>query len=163
MNTIEVSAEDVPLPTQADRIIAFVDAALRLLNKTHHEVSILLCSDERIREMNSTYRNKDEATDVLSFSQDDSSDEANTAVGVTQELTKQGQIPQLLGDIVLALPYLRRQAEEYNVSFESEFKRMLIHGMLHLTGSHHDTEEQHRTMLERQEAILRELEQEYRF
>ncbi len=163
MNTIEITAEDVPLPAQEERIIAFVDAVLRILGKPHHELSILLCTDEKIREINATYRNKDEATDVLSFSQDEDADDTNLASGVSQQPHTQGEMPRLLGDIVLALPYLRRQAEEYKVSFESEFKRMLVHGMLHLTGSHHDTEEQHRSMLERQEAILQQLAQEYRF
>ena len=168
MNTIEISAEDVPLPAPEERIIAFVDAVLHHLNKTHHELSILLCTDERIREMNSSFRGKDEATDVLSFSQDEDSQDEGSQHPTNDEVfsnepIKQGATPQLLGDIVLALPYLRRQAEEYKVSFESELKRMLVHGMLHLTGMHHDTPELHRAMLDRQEAILQELEQEYRF
>jgi len=163
MNTIEISAEDVPLPAAEDRIIAFVDAALQHLNITHHELSILLCTDERIREMNSAFRGKDEATDVLSFSQDENSGDVTNDEAFSNGAITQGETPHLLGDIVLALPYLRRQAEEYKVSFESEFKRMLVHGMLHLTGLHHDTEEQHQAMLERQEAILQELAQEYRF
>lgn len=169
MNTIEISAEDVPLPAPEDCIVAFADAVLRHLNKTHHELSILLCTDERIREVNATYRGKDEATDVLSFSQNEDSmvsnspEDATVTASYSTVSEAEPDTPHLLGDIVLAVPYLRRQAEEYSVSFETEFKRMLVHGMLHLTGMHHDTEQQHRAMLERQEAILQELEQEYRF
>jgi len=163
MNTIEITAEDVPLPAPEDRIVAFVNAVLLRLNRTQHELSILLCTDERIQEVNFAFRGKNEATDVLSFAQDDDAESGVNVAAVSLREDMQQESPYLLGDIVLALPYLRRQAEEYKVSFESELKRMLVHGMLHLVGVHHNTEEQHRTMLDRQEALLQELEQEYRF
>ncbi|MCA1754019.1 MAG: rRNA maturation RNase YbeY [Spirochaeta sp.] len=175
MNTIEITAEDVPLPAPEDRIVAFVNAVLLRLNRTQHELSILFCTDDRIRKVNLAFRGKDEATDVLSFAQDEDGDaqdthaqedDAASAANVAAVSKREDMQPEslhLLGDIVLALPYLRRQAEEYKVSFESELKRMLVHGMLHLVGVHHNTEEQHRTMLDRQEALLQELEQEYRF
>lgn len=149
MNTIEIAAEDVPLPWSEENVAAFAQAVLRKLSVDNHELSILLCGDARMQEINRAYRGKNEPTDVLSFPQGN--------------LSSQPEQTCLLGDIVLAVPYLRRQAQEYEVSFESEFKRMLVHGILHLCGIHHDTEEQREIMHKRQEELLLELEQEYRF
>ncbi len=75
-------------------------------------------------ELNSAYRGKNKTTDVLSF-------EAGIPVSI-----KEG--PQILGDIVISIPRAESQAQSANIEFHDELCRLLIHGVLHLTGYDHE-------------------------
>lgn len=100
---------------------------------TETEVSVLLTGDAEIQKLNSTYRGKDRATDVLSFTQDDS---------------------VLLGDIVVSVDMARAQADAYSVTFNAEFARLLIHGLLHLLGYDHVNGGRQAAQMKRKEAEL---------
>eukprot|EP00741_Cyanophora_paradoxa_P009654 tig00001574_g9352.t1 len=81
------------------------------------EISLVLCSDLWIRELNRTWREKDYVTDVLSFPQDE-----GTA----------------LGDIVISLDRAGEQARERNYGLQDEIRILMVHGMLHLLGYDHE-------------------------
>jgi len=103
------------------------------------EVSLVITSDEDIRSMNAEYRDKDYATDVLSFPM---SDTAFTDGG-------------MLGDIVISSETATAQAEESDISLEREFAFLLIHGLLHLIGFDHElSDEDEEEMFDLQENIL---------
>ncbi|HEY3315971.1 MAG TPA: rRNA maturation RNase YbeY [Bacillota bacterium] len=106
------------------------------------EVSVALVDDEHIHQLNKEYRQIDCATDVLSFAMLEGADEDR---------------PLLLGDIVVSLERARDQAETYGHTFEREVAFLTLHGLLHLLGHDHHTDEQEREMDERQEAVLRRL------
>ncbi|MGB6230066.1 MAG: rRNA maturation RNase YbeY [Litorimonas sp.] len=102
-------------------IAAAVTAALsaaEILNGG--ELSVVLSSDAHIRDLNRTYRGKDGPTNVLSFPMP----------------VETG----LMGDVVLALETLRREAREQGKSFEHHVAHMLVHGVLHLQGFDHQDE-----------------------
>jgi probable rRNA maturation factor len=103
--------------------------ALRLLSLPEAELSVLLVNDRRMRVLNCQYRGIDRPTDVLSFPQiaDSSNHESR--------FTIHGPI---LGDIVINLHRAERQAAEYGLTLSEELKRLLIHGLLHLTGYDHE-------------------------
>jgi len=61
----------------------------------------------------------------------------------------------MLGDVILSPAYIKRQAEELGESFEDELALMVVHGVLHLLGYEHDTDEDARTMEQREAEILR--------
>ena len=84
------------------------------------ELSIALVSDADIQTLNRDYRNKDKPTNVLSF-------------------PDEGPAP-LLGDIVLALETVQREAAEKSVQLEHHVTHLIIHGFLHLQGYDHQTE-----------------------
>jgi probable rRNA maturation factor len=87
-------------------------------------VSVALVSDRRVRELNKTYRRKDDATDVLSF--------PNPA-------DPRSVIPNpFLGDIVIARGVARRQAREARHSEQTELRVLALHGLLHLLGYDHE-------------------------
>jgi probable rRNA maturation factor len=90
-------------------------------------VSIALVSDARIRALNRTYRHKDAATDVLSFSPEDSSAAARSV-----------QAPRFLGDIVIGRGVAKRQAREAGHSDATELRVLALHGLLHLLGYDHE-------------------------
>jgi len=110
-------------------------------------LSLLFCGDDFIRTLNRDYRNKDEATDVLSFSMGDSIEEEGNTIFIA-------------GDIVISIPSLARNAEEFNVSRDEELKRLIIHGILHLSGMDHEDNSPLQPMLAEQEAILKTVQGE---
>lgn len=94
------------------------------------EVSVTFCDNEYIKKLNGEYRNKDKATDVLSFPMFDFDSEEDP------ELNPNGMLP--LGDIVISLERAFEQAEEVGNSFEREVAFLTIHSTLHLLGYDHE-------------------------
>lgn len=113
--------------------------------ETVTELSLSFTDDNDIRELNRAYRGKDKATDVLSFSQ----------LEVTDEEIEHLH-PTILGDIVISLDTTKAQALELNVSFEDELKRLLIHGVLHLFGYDHEnvSPEEKKRMEDKEEELF---------
>lgn len=111
------------------------------------EISLMFCSEEEIHQLNSNYRGKDKATDVLSFAQfEDEFDELYEHAQDFEEL--------ILGDIVIAPTYAYRQAQEFGNSPEDELRLLLVHGCLHLLGYDHIQDEEAEKMEERERSIL---------
>jgi probable rRNA maturation factor len=102
--------------------------ALRLLGLRKAEISILFVNDERMRILNRRFRGIDRTTDVLSFPQ-------NEFISPNAERLTPNVV---LGDVVISLPKTKKQAEENGLTFHQELKRLLIHGLLHLTGYDHE-------------------------
>jgi len=118
------------------------------------ELSVAIADDEIIRELNKEFREKDAATDVLSFP-------ANDVVKPLKEMMDEGFEPEVgeggapfLGDIVISTETAARQAEEYGNTLEEEMCFLAVHGTLHLLGYDHIEPED--------EAIMREKQREAR-
>ena len=105
------------------------------------EVSILLCSDPLMQELNRDHRGQDKTTDVLAFA--------------LQEAQDFGGQPTILGDIVISVDTARRQAGQEKRSLVAEVTMLLAHGLLHLLGYDHGTPEEARTMFARQDILIR--------
>ena len=99
------------------------------------ELSVLITDDEGIRALNRDWRSKDKATDVLSFSQVESGDDQWPELPGMED--NAGPAIPVLGDVVISAETAARQAEAADVSLESEFRRLLVHGALHLLGHDH--------------------------
>ena len=106
------------------------------------EVDLLFVDNEAIREMNLEYRDKDSATDVLSFPMYEPDEEIDDEEEV------------LLGDIVISLERAQEQCEEYGHSLEREVMYLLVHGLLHLAGYDHMEEEDKKVMRAQEEKLL---------
>lgn len=106
------------------------------------EVDILFVDNETIREMNLEYRDKDSATDVLSFPMY----EADEYIEDEEEI--------LFGDIVISLERAQEQCEEFGHSLEREVMYLLVHGLLHLAGYDHMEEEDKQQMRQQEEKLL---------
>ncbi|KAB7708733.1 rRNA maturation RNase YbeY [Bacillus aerolatus] len=113
------------------------------------EVSVTFTDNERIREINREYRQKDEPTDVISFALEEMD-------GEEIEISGADDLPRVLGDIVISVPRAKEQAEEYGHTFERELGFLAVHGLLHLLGYDHMTEEEEKEMFQRQKEILDE-------
>jgi probable rRNA maturation factor len=113
------------------RFLAEAQAAVRLKG----EVTVLLTTDAAIRKLNREFRHKDKATDVLSF----------PAEGLGAE--------EIAGDLAISAPTALRQAVELNHALSTELKVLILHGLLHLAGYDHETDE---GKMARRERLLRE-------
>ena len=127
-----------------------LQAALRLLQEEGFpdcEVSVVLTDDDTVHELNLRYRGFDKPTDVLSFAQLDQIEGAPSLPNV-------GELPLLLGDVIISVDTAARQAQAHHISLEKELELLIVHGILHLLGYEDDTEEGAELMREREFAIL---------
>jgi probable rRNA maturation factor len=117
------------------------------------EVTVALVSDARMRTLNRSYRNRDYATDVLSFPAFAPAPRRGEPVGpVAGDLNRHSAAPVYLGDIVIATGVAARQADEVGHSVGTEVKVLALHGLLHLLGYDHEAD---RGRMARVEARLR--------
>jgi probable rRNA maturation factor len=106
-------------------------------------VAVALVTDAAIRRLNRTWRGVDRATDVLSFSTDDSyvgpSFSSASPAGLKPGATSATR-PPVLGDIAIAVDTARRQAREHGHPVRDEIRILALHGLLHLLGYDHDAD-----------------------
>lgn len=142
---IDYQTDDIPdgwLYPAEKRLQRWLDTALEIVGNTEAlEVTVRLTDNDEIRELNHEYRGKDAPTNVLSFPCD-------------WDLPEE---PRLLGDIVIAVEVVNREAKEQNKKMEAHWAHIVVHGLLHLLGYDHlnDADAEKMETLEKQ--ILAEL------
>jgi probable rRNA maturation factor len=131
----EVDAADLA------RVIAI---ALAAEDRADAEVTLVITDDESVAELNREYRNIEGPTDVLSFA----------AQEPTPDFVSAPEAAAYLGDIIIALPFTRRQAAELGRPLADELRLLAIHGTLHLVGYDHIEPDEEAAMWARQDEIL---------
>jgi len=101
-------------------------------------VDLVLCGEQTIKRLNNDYRKKNSVTDVLSFGFDDF---------------------DYLGEIYICVPQADEQRKEYGLSLDEEVQRLFVHGLFHLLGLDHESEEE-RLAMERREKKYIDFEKE---
>jgi probable rRNA maturation factor len=149
LNQVEVSSAGLEPPPWAARLARFARRVLRARGIRDWDLSLLLCDDPTIRELNRRYRGLDAATDVLSFPQHDDTIPSGGG-GAPVDAPEAAQ--RSAGDVVISVDSMRRNAAGGGVPEEEELKRLIIHGILHLEGMDHPDEDSE--MLALQERIL---------
>lgn len=122
------------------------------LEKTNLYISVILTNPENIKKINKEYRNIDKETDVLSFPMFEKEEIEEI------KASKENIVEDVLGDIVISIEQVKKQAQEYSHSFEREFAYMLVHGFYHLMGYDHIKEEDKQKMRPKEEKILNDLD-----
>lgn len=113
-------------------------------------VSVAVVADARVRALNREYRKKDYATDVLSFHAEGGAAECGSAEAghyATRHPPLAG--PRHLGDIVIARGVARRQAKQAGHAEQTELRVLALHGLLHLLGYDHETDDGEMARLEK--------------
>ena len=126
----------------AEQVLVVQDVGSRV------EMGLVITSQERVRQLNRSYRGKDEPTDVLAFS---------VREEIDAELPPFAQPPDGVlhfGEVIISYPQAVIQAEERQLSVKKEVAVLIIHGVLHLLGYEHDKPEMERQMKSREEEIL---------
>lgn len=111
----------------------FAEKAVDAVKEARGKIcTVAFVSDRKMSELNRMFRGKNTTTDVLSFpNEPDEFEEAEN-----------------LGDIVISLEQAARQAEENNLSLDTEIKQLILHGILHLSGYDHETDKGEMNRLE---------------
>lgn len=130
----EVDTSDI------EQVITFACSYMKVDNPL---LNITIVDKERIQEINRIYRNKDAVTDVISFAFEEANDINYDDM-------------RFLGEIYICFDRVKEQAVEYNHSVKREFCYLAVHGLLHLLGYDHMTEEDKKEMRALEEEILNE-------
>ena len=117
---VQIASDEDDLPDPAE-LRAWARAAVGGLRE-ESELTIRIVDEAEGARLNSSYRNKDGATNVLSF----------------PFAPPEGVDIPLLGDIVICAPVVRREANEQSKSADSHWAHMVVHGSLHLLGFDHE-------------------------
>ncbi|PRY83281.1 rRNA maturation RNase YbeY [Alkalibacterium olivapovliticus] len=152
METIIYDETDKITEDMVDWMEDLLNVAAGKLNVTDKaEVSITVVTNDKIREINKEYRDKDQVTDVISFAIEDDEED------LFKEFDLDGiTIPRDLGDIFISYDKAVEQATEFGHSVERELGFLMVHGFLHLNGYDHMTTEEEKIMFSLQEEILKE-------
>jgi probable rRNA maturation factor len=111
----------------------FGSAALGAIGD-HRDATIVFVSDRKIKELNRSFRGKGSATDVLSFP-------INAAPFETENKSN-------LGDVIISVDRAASQAKQAGHFFADEVKQLILHGLLHLCGYDHETDQGEMNRLE---------------
>jgi len=116
---VEVVNRQRRLKLDTEAWSTFADRALDAIGKSEASATIAFVSDKRIRALNRQFRGVDKATDVLSFPAED---EPN------------------LGDVAVSVDTAEVQAKANGLTLTSEISQLILHGLLHLCGYDHETD-----------------------
>ena len=118
------------------------------------DFSVTFVTDSEIQELNKEYREIDAPTDILTFRLDDTPSFPISFEDEDVDFLNNEE----MGDIFISLDTMRRNAEEFGVKNEEELSRLLLHGILHLRGLDHKTNDfEKEEMLKEQEEVLTKL------
>ncbi len=109
------------------------------LPKTEGVLNVVFVDDKEIHRLNKEYRKKDKPTDVLSFSYIETPDFDHTG---------------LIGEIYISVETAKRQAAEVGWTLEEELVKLFVHGLLHIFGYDHETDEEYEEMAALEKRIL---------
>lgn len=130
--------DEAALRVMVDRAVPAALAEAEVEEGESAELSLVFTDDAAIQKLNAEWRGKDKPTNVLSFP--------------AFPVAPGDPLPPMLGDIVLAYETVVREAAEENKPLENHITHLIIHGLLHLLGYDHETDEEAEEMeaLERQ-------------
>ena len=135
---ITFQSEGVEHPQIDEQKIAnWIESVAKTYNKETGEISYLFCNDEKILEVNQEYLNHDFYTDIITFD-------------YSQENT-------ISGDIIISLQTVESNSQMYKTDFLEELHRVIIHGILHLSGLKDESEEEEKAMRNAENSALKRL------
>lgn len=146
MNDLDLGP-DHDWPALIERSVMAALATEKKDQETSKEIYVELVSDDRSQILNRDYRGKDYATNVLSFPGTEPED-----LEAAFEFAQMGGPPVPLGDLIIAVDVVRREAIEQKKPLHHHFAHLVVHGVLHLLGYDHMEDEEAEAMeaLERQ-------------
>jgi probable rRNA maturation factor len=133
---IHYICEDVTLPDIPQQEISrWIKKTALGYGKRTGEIAYIFCSDKRMLEVNKQYLNHDYYTDIITF------DYSHGTV--------------ISGDIFISIETVKNNSLEFNVSYDEELKRIMIHGILHLCGQDDKSPELRKEMTEKENSALK--------
>jgi rRNA maturation RNase YbeY len=125
---ISFFVEEIPFVLKDKlKIKSWIKTVCELYNKKTGELNYIFCSDNYLLDINKTYLKHDFYTDIITFDQSES-------------------VNKIEGEIYISIDRVKENAENNNIEFLQELKRVIIHGILHLIGFKDKTEEESKKM-----------------
>jgi rRNA maturation RNase YbeY len=118
-----------------DQIATWISAVILSENKKEGDINYIFCDDEYLLNLNEQYLDHDTLTDIISF---------DYSVG-----------NDLHGDIFISIERVHENAQDFNVTFEEELKRVLVHGVLHYCGYKDKSEEDEQLMRSKEDEKIK--------
>ena len=132
---ISYNVDDVRMPVFAHRSVSkWIKSVAGEYGCKIGEIAYIFCSDPRILEVNKQYLGHDYFTDIITFDYSEGN--------------------KISGDIFISVDTVANNAKEYGATFDNELMRVMIHGVLHLTGQGDKTDKEFRQMKEKENKAL---------
>ena len=121
--------------TNEDQISTWISSVIQSENKKEGDINYIFCNDEYLLNLNEQYLDHDTLTDIISF---------DYSVG-----------NELHGDIFISIERVQENAQDFNVTFQEELKRVLVHGVLHYCGYKDKTEQDEQIMRNKEDEKIK--------
>ncbi len=136
MTSIHFFAHEVPFKLKTPRkVTSWIKKVVMNEGTSIQEINYVFCSDRYLLSLNQDYLNHKTLTDIITFDHSES-------------------VSALEGEIYISIERVKENAEKYNVSFEDELSRVMIHGVLHLLGYRDKKTSEKALMRKKEEACL---------
>jgi len=137
---ISFFAEDIDFElAHQEEVAAWLSETIETHDKELVEITYIFCSDSYLHQINMDYLNHDTYTDIITFDNSESEDKIES-------------------DIFVSIDRVKENAQTFEVSFERELHRVMIHGVLHLLGFKDKTDAQSEEMRRQEDTWLEKLE-----
>lgn len=140
------------VPINTGLMERYAEQILTILNYEAFDLTIIITNDQTIRRYNRQYRTKDRATDILSFPFYPNLVAGDRIMPIDNEHA-------ILGDLILSAPSILRDAHTYGTTLDERLQVLLVHGICHLLGYDHITDQDYMIMHTLEESILARLKQ----
>ncbi len=140
---------NLPFETQSEILNTALETVNTLVSEHYGIITLAVIDDERMRELNLMYRNVDDTTDVLSFHYFD--DFSNC------------KPDEVVGEIVFSESRLQSQARDFHHSIDTEFYRLAVHGLVHILGFDHESDQEYEEMWNIESRVLRKISEKFSF
>lgn len=135
MSSIKFFAESYPFKVPHPRkTVQWLEAAAKKEGASISAINFVFCSDKYLLKLNQDFLNHDTLTDIITFDYSEGK--------------------SLEGEIYISIPRVKENAKTFEVDFERELSRVLIHGVLHMVGYKDKTKAQKSLMRKKEEAYL---------
>jgi len=133
-----------------DRLKNDAQKIINALDYTDYDLGILLTTNKTIQKYNRDFRNKDKATDILSFP-------FHPELKAGERIKPQTADDKNLGDLIISLEYVQKAAQELDEDFYAHLQMLLVHGICHLLGYDHIEDEDFEVMQKKEKELLKKI------
>jgi probable rRNA maturation factor len=138
----------IPHVSELCDVAAIAAFAASAIQPPHAEASLVLADDDFVASLNEQYRDREGPTNVLSFASYDDVDELRDLPD---------GMPAMLGDIIIAFDTTEREAQQSGIDLDDHLRHLVVHGMLHLLGYDHISDDQAAMMEPLETKVLAQL------
>jgi probable rRNA maturation factor len=132
---------------EIERLKQDIQRILDHLQYTDFDIGVLLTTNATIRTYNQQYRDKDKPTDILSFPY-------HATLKAGKRIQAKTEDDKNLGDLIISLEYVKKDAQKKGETFEDRFTMLLVHGICHLLGYDHSEDVEYEQMQKKETELL---------